>query len=161
MLEKAVLSWFESRGVLNFKKSHVDVYKCLPLIVGFTITVATWLREVVCCRDFILRAVTTFWAMSLVGIYPGRASDLLLCCTVGIVHCPFHLLYHVSWWLNPSKKGEKKWFRIILSDSHHTLSNSDSFTQLSHVKMHLTLWQGSYKHDNFSFFGKSNNLVSK
>ena len=104
VLEKAVLSWFEARGVLNFKKSHVDVYKCLPLIVGFTITVATWLREVVCCRDFILRAVATFRAMSLVGIYPGRASDLLLCCTVGIVHCPFHLLYHVSWWLNPSKK---------------------------------------------------------
>ena len=26
------------------------------------------------CRDFILRAVATFWAMSLVGIYPGRAS---------------------------------------------------------------------------------------
>ena len=27
--------------------------------------------------------------------------------------------------------------------------------------MHPTLWQGSYKHDNFSLFGKSNNLVSK
>ena len=67
-------------------------------------SVATWLREVVCCRDFILRAVATFWAMSLVGIYPGRASDLLLCCTVGIVHCPFHLFYHASCWLNPSAK---------------------------------------------------------
>ena len=107
----AILIWGPAEGgggphvaVLNFKKSHVDVYKCLPLIVGFTITVATWLREVVCCRDFILHAVATFWAMSLVGIYPGRASDLLLCCTLGIVHCPFHLLYHVSWWLNPSKK---------------------------------------------------------
>ena len=31
---------------------------------------------VVSCRDFILRAVATFWAMSLVGIYPGRASEL-------------------------------------------------------------------------------------
>ena len=29
---------------------------------------------VVSCHDFILHAVTTFWAMSLVGIYPGRAS---------------------------------------------------------------------------------------
>ena len=29
---------------------------------------------VVSCRDFILRAVATFWALSLVGIYPGRAS---------------------------------------------------------------------------------------
>ena len=36
--------------------------------------VAIWPREVVSCRDFILRAVPTFWAMSLVGIYPGRAS---------------------------------------------------------------------------------------
>ena len=33
-----------------------------------------WLREVFSCHDFILRAVATFWAMSLVGIYPGRAS---------------------------------------------------------------------------------------
>ena len=28
----------------------------------------------VSCRDFVLRAVATFWALSLVGIYPGRAS---------------------------------------------------------------------------------------
>ena len=59
---------------LNFKTSYVSVYKCLSLIVGFAITVAIWLREVFSCHDFILRAVATFWAMSLVGIYPGRAS---------------------------------------------------------------------------------------
>ena len=59
---------------LNFKTSRVGVYKCLSLIVGFAVTVAIWPREVVFCRDFILRAVATFRAMSLVGIYPGRAS---------------------------------------------------------------------------------------
>ena len=59
---------------LNFKTSRVGVYKCLSLIVGFAITVTIWPREVVYCRDFILRAVATFWAKSLVGIYPGRAS---------------------------------------------------------------------------------------
>ena len=59
---------------LNFKTSCVDVYKCLSLSFGFAVTVAIWLREVVSCRDFILLAVVTFWAMSLVGIYPGRAS---------------------------------------------------------------------------------------
>ena len=59
---------------LNFKTSHVGVYKCLSLIVGFAVTVASWPREVVSCCDFILCAVTTFWAISLVGIYPGRAS---------------------------------------------------------------------------------------
>ena len=53
---------------LNFKTSRVGVYKCLSL------TVAIWPREVVSCHNFILRAVTTFWAMSLVGIYPGRTS---------------------------------------------------------------------------------------
>ena len=58
---------------LNFKTSGVGVYNCLSLIVGFTVTVAIWLREVVSCRDFILRTAATFWAMSLVGIYPGRA----------------------------------------------------------------------------------------
>ena len=59
---------------LNFKTSRVGVYKCLSLIVGFAVTVVIWLREVVSCRDFILHAVATLWAMSLVGIYPGRAS---------------------------------------------------------------------------------------
>ena len=59
---------------LNFKTSRVSVYKCLSLIVSFAVTVAIWPREVVSCRDFILCAVATFWAMSLLGIYPGRAS---------------------------------------------------------------------------------------
>ena len=59
---------------LNFKTSRVGVYKCLSLIVGFAVTVAIWPREVVSCRDFILRAVATFWAMSLVRIYPCKAS---------------------------------------------------------------------------------------
>ena len=59
---------------LNFKTSRVGVYKCLSFIVGFVVTVAIWPREVISCRDFILRAVATFWAMSLVGIYPGGAS---------------------------------------------------------------------------------------
>ena len=62
---------------LNFKMSCVGVYKCLLLIVSFAVTVAIWPREVVSCRNFILRSVTTFSAMSLVGIYPGRASTLV------------------------------------------------------------------------------------
>ena len=62
---------------LTFKTSRVGVYKCLSLIVGFAVTVAIWPRELVSCRDFILRALATFWPMSLVGIYPGRASFLL------------------------------------------------------------------------------------
>ena len=73
--------WGPARGGshvarLNIKTSCVGVYKCLSLIVGFAVTVAIWLREVVSCRNFILRAVATFWTMSLVGIYPGRASSL-------------------------------------------------------------------------------------
>ena len=58
---------------LNFKTSRVGVYKSLSLIVGFAVTVAIWLRGVVSCGDFVLRAVATFWALSLVGIFPGRA----------------------------------------------------------------------------------------
>ena len=53
---------------LNFKTSRVGDYRCLSLIVSFAVTVTIWPREVVSYRDFILRAVTTFWAMSLVGI---------------------------------------------------------------------------------------------
>ena len=63
---------------LNFKTPRVGVYKCLLLIVGFAITVTIWPREVVSCRDFILRPVATFWAMSLVGIYPGRTSYIIV-----------------------------------------------------------------------------------
>ena len=59
---------------LNFKTSCVGVCKCLSLIVGFAVTVTIWPREVVSCCDFILRTVATFWAMSLVRIYPGRTS---------------------------------------------------------------------------------------
>ena len=59
---------------LNFKTSCVGIYKCLSLIVGFAVTVANWPREVVSCRDFILRTVATFWATLLVAIYPGGAS---------------------------------------------------------------------------------------
>ena len=55
---------------LNFKTSCVGVYKCLLPIVGFAVTVAIWPREVVSCRDFILRAVGL--------IYPGRASVIAL-----------------------------------------------------------------------------------
>ena len=70
---------------LNFKTSRVGVYKCLSLIVGFAVTVAIWPREVVSCRDFILPTVVTFRAMSLVRIYPGRAS-VLLCSTLNLSH---------------------------------------------------------------------------
>ena len=59
---------------LNFKTPRVGIYKWLSLIVGFTVTVAIWPREVVSCRNFILCTVATFWATLLVGIYPGRAS---------------------------------------------------------------------------------------
>ena len=62
---------------LNFKTSCVGVYKCLLLIVGFSVNVAIWQWEVVSCRNFILRSVATFSAMSPVGIYPGRASTLV------------------------------------------------------------------------------------
>ena len=52
----------------------VFINACHFNIVGFTVSVAIWPKEVVSDRNFILRAVATFWAMSLVGIYPGRAS---------------------------------------------------------------------------------------
>ena len=59
---------------LNYKTDRVGVYKCFSLIFGFAVTVAIWPREVVSCRDFILSAVASFWAMPLVRIYPGRVS---------------------------------------------------------------------------------------
>ena len=46
----------------------------LSHILGFAVDVIIWSREVVACRDFILGSVATFWVMSLVRIYPGRAS---------------------------------------------------------------------------------------
>ena len=70
---------------LNFKMPRVSVYKCLSLIVGFAVTVSIWPREVVSCLDFILGAVATFWAMSLVGIYPGRASMMMMMMMINFV----------------------------------------------------------------------------
>ena len=61
---------------LNFKTSRVGVYKCLSHFVGFPVTVAIWPREVVSCRDFILRAVATFWSIefTLAGPQYSQAS---------------------------------------------------------------------------------------
>ena len=67
------------------KTSRVGVYKCLSLIFRFAVTVAIWPREVVPCCNFTLRTVATFWAISLVGIYPSRAS-VLLCSTLNLSH---------------------------------------------------------------------------
>ena len=64
---------------LNYTASRVGVYKCLSLIVSFAVTVPISPRDVVSCRNFILCAVATFWAMSLVRIYPGRASCTCTC----------------------------------------------------------------------------------
>ena len=58
IINEALPGWGSHVACLNFKTSRV----------------AIWPEEVVSCRDFILRAVATFWAMSLVGIYPGKAS---------------------------------------------------------------------------------------
>ena len=69
----------------EFKTSRVGVYKCLSLIVGFAVTVVIWPREVVSCRDFILGAVATVWAMWLVGIYPGRASMMMMMMMINFV----------------------------------------------------------------------------
>ena len=64
---------------LNFKTSGVCVYNCLSLIVGFTVTVAIWLREVVSCRDFIYALPLLFG--------PCRLSEFTLAgpdCTGGV-----------------------------------------------------------------------------
>ena len=53
-------------------------HRSLSLILGFSITVSIWPREVVSCHDFILRSVATFWVVSLVGIYPGKASNKVM-----------------------------------------------------------------------------------
>ena len=53
----------------------INAYRLLSALPSLS---QIWLREVVSRRDFILRAVATLWAMSLVGIYPGRASLTVL-----------------------------------------------------------------------------------
>ena len=62
MSRVAVLSHFTSLSVVELKEN------CLSL------SQFKFCIRVVVCRGFILFAVATFWAMSLVGIYPGRAS---------------------------------------------------------------------------------------
>ena len=52
-----------------FKRLVSVVINACRLFVVFAVTVAIWPREVVSCHDFILRAVATFWAMLLVGMF--------------------------------------------------------------------------------------------
>ena len=47
----------------------------LPPMFGFDVSVRILPRKVVVCRNFSLHAVATFWVMSLVEIYPGRATS--------------------------------------------------------------------------------------
>ena len=53
-----------------------ELFLCLPKVdhVIKSCKEPVWQREVVSCQDFILSSVATFWVMSLVEIYPGRAS---------------------------------------------------------------------------------------
>ena len=63
----------------------------LSLILGFAVTVAIWLREVVF-------HFTTFWVISLFGIYPGRASILDLHRMRYILHRIMYSLFATSNW---------------------------------------------------------------
>ena len=90
-------------------KRLVSVFiKCLSLIVGFAVTVAIWPREVVSCRNFILRTVAIMWAMSLVRIYRGRASYILQLHLYG--DCKFAILVPFNSIYSP-----KPSLKIILS----------------------------------------------
>ena len=66
-------SWLVIDSCMLLARETAKTCRCLYMLV---ITVAIWPREVVSSREFILCAVGTFWAMSLVGIYPGRASTM-------------------------------------------------------------------------------------
>ena len=53
-------------------------HRSLSPILGFDVSFGILPRKDVVCRDFNLRAIATFWVMSLVslvGIYPGRVSS--------------------------------------------------------------------------------------
>ena len=63
----------------------------LSLILGFAVTVAIWLREVVF-------HFTTFWVKSLVAIYPGRASILDLHRIRYILHRIMYSSFATSNW---------------------------------------------------------------
>ena len=77
-------------------------HRSLSPIIGFDVSVGILPRKVVVCRHFILRAVATFWIMSLVGIYPGRAS--------------IELWMHTGGWLS-TKEVEGSLEEIAESDS--------------------------------------------
>ena len=50
--------------------------RSLSLILRLDVTVGILPRKDVFCCDFILCAVATFWAMSVVGNYPGGGSTI-------------------------------------------------------------------------------------
>ena len=79
-LRKILLLGIQTGDKLTKPPSH---------ILGFAVTVA--------CRDFILGSVATFWVMSLVGIYPGRASIEDITWPHGDTNFIFCLFYRY-WW---------------------------------------------------------------
>ena len=87
---------------LNFKTSHVGVYKCPSLIVGFAVTVAIWQREVVSCRDLISCAVTTFWNL------PWQGLCLLMTPTLCTLSSPLKLSIDKLRWRTHIDKLPKK-----------------------------------------------------
>ena len=60
---------------LNFKTSRVSVYKCSSLIVGFA-SLSQFGQGRLSLDAISFYAFASFWAMSLVGVYPGRASTV-------------------------------------------------------------------------------------
>ena len=66
-------------------------------VLSFDVTVGIWLRKVVFCHNFILRAAASFWVVSLVGVNPDKASTQNECITSG-----------------RSKSRKLKFYRMIL-----------------------------------------------
>ena len=81
---------------LNFKTSHVGVYKCPSLIV------AIWQREVVSCGDLISCAVTTFWNL------PWQGLCLLMTPTLCTLSSPLKLSIDKLRWQTHIDKLPKK-----------------------------------------------------
>ena len=91
------------------------------------VTVAIWPKEVVSCPDFILGSVVPFWVMSLVGIYPGRASEIV--CSNGWLLCRGHTMA----WKNYELKKKK------------------ALCLVSHFRFYLTKYAANF----YPFMGKN------
>ena len=136
-------TWGHARGGshvarVNFKMSCVSVYKCLSFIVGFAITVAIWLREVVSLRFHFTRCGYFLFQTTFLHMITDKQRKVLLFVLQNFLHLSDH-------WNRLLFCFQSKCFHLHKSVSHilkvklsNSLKKESCFVCLDFPACHVT-----------------------